>query len=58
MHAQWIGLVVVSESCAAVGRAEPDEGVGYPHELLESGARLHGASDPDFHIIVVLCDSN
>jgi arginine decarboxylase len=32
------------------------EGVGYLRELRESGARLHGASDPDFRTIVVLCD--
>ena len=31
------------------------EGVGYLRELRESGARLHGASDPDFRTIVVLC---
>ena len=30
------------------------EGVGYLRELRESGARLHGASDPDFRSINVL----
>ena len=33
------------------------EGISYLRELRESGARLHGASDPDFRTIVVLCDT-
>jgi lysine decarboxylase len=33
------------------------EGIDYLRELRESGARLHGASDPDFRTIVVLCDT-
>ena len=32
------------------------EVVAYLRELRESGARLHGASDPDFRTIVVLCE--
>src|SRR5215207_7874448 len=32
------------------------EAIAYLRELRESGARLHGASDPDFRTIVVLCD--
>ena len=38
------------------GERIPAEGIGYLRELRESGARLHGASDPDFRTIVVLCD--
>ena len=32
------------------------EAVAYLRELQGSGARLHGASDPAFRTIVVLCD--
>jgi arginine decarboxylase len=33
------------------------EAVAYLRELRDSGARLHGASDPTFRTIVVLCDA-
>ena len=32
------------------------EAIDYLRELRTSGARLHGASDPEFRTIVVLCD--
>ena len=34
------------------------EAVAYLRELREAGARLHGASDPAFRTIVVLCDAS
>ena len=39
---------------AAAGRAHHRGGVAYLRELRDAGARLHGASDPDFRTIVVL----
>ena len=38
------------------GERITSEAIAYLRELRESGARLHGASDPDFRTIVVLCD--
>jgi lysine decarboxylase len=38
------------------GERITDEAVAYLRELKAAGARLHGASDPTFRTIVVLCD--
>jgi arginine decarboxylase len=39
------------------GERITEEAVAYLRELHDSGARLHGASDPTFRTIVVLCDA-
>jgi arginine decarboxylase len=39
------------------GERITEEAVAYLRELRDSGARLHGASDPAFRTIVVLCNA-